>query len=73
MNPPLSAEDDQSYFESGTQWILILRPKPVIHLAPDSAEEHVSVDDDDGNLVGFGVQLKRARLAAEATEKLKKK
>ena len=33
-------------------------------------EEHVSVNDDDGNLVAIVVQSKRARLAAE---KLKKK
>ena len=37
---------------------------------PDSDDEHISVADNDGNLVGVIVQSKRARLAAE---KLKKK
>ena len=50
-----------------------LLPKPVIHAPPDSDEEHVSVTDDDGNLAGAIVQSKRARLAAEAAEKLRKK
>ena len=74
LNSPLLAEDDQAYFESGAQWLLNMRPKPVIRLAPDSDKEHVLVNDDDGNLVGNVVQSKRARrLAAEAAEKLKKK
>jgi hypothetical protein len=63
VNSPLSAEVDQSYFEAGTQWLLdMLVHKPEIHFAPDSDEEHVSVNDDDGNLVGVVVQPKRAIL-----------
>jgi hypothetical protein len=47
VSSPLSAEDDQACFEAGTQCLLDMRPKPVIHLAPDSDEEHVSDNDDD--------------------------
>jgi hypothetical protein len=51
-----------------------LHPSPFIHVpAPGSDEEHISVADDDGNLVGVRVQSKKARLAAEAGGKLKKK
>jgi hypothetical protein len=53
--------------------LLDMLPKPVIHSAPDSDEEHVSVNDDGGFLVGVVVQSKRTRLAAEAAEKLTKK
>ena len=72
-SPLLVEESDEAYFERGTQWLVDLLPKPVFHAPPDSDEEHVSVNDDDGNLVGVIVQSKRARLAAEAAEKLKKK
>ena len=76
VDSPLLAEDNHAYFEAGTQWPVDLLPsKSVIHLPPDTSdEEHVSVNDHhDGNLVGVIVQSKRARLAAEAAEKLKKK
>ena len=77
VDSPLSVEEsDDAYFERGTQWLVDLLPKPMIHAPPDSDEEHVSVNDDDGNLVGIIVQSKEARLAAEAAEaaeKVKKK
>ena len=73
VDSPLLVETDEADFERGTQWLVGLLPKPTIHAPPDSDEEHVSVNDDDGNLVGVIVQSKRARLAAEAAEKLKKK
>ena len=76
VDSPLSVEEsDEAYFERGMQWLVDLLPKkPVIRAPPDSDDEHISVNDDDGNLVGIiVVQSKRARLAAEAAEKLKKK
>ena len=50
--------------EGNGPWIA-MRPEHMIHL------EHVSVNNDDGNLVTVVVQSNRARLAAD--EKLKKK
>ena len=73
VGSPLSVETDAEDFERGTQWLVDLLPKPVIHAPPDSDQEHILVTDDDGNLVAIIVQSKRARLAAEAAEKLKKK
>ena len=73
MDSPLLIATTPSEFERGTQWLHDLLPPPIIHVAPDSDEEQISVADDDGNLVGVIVQSKRARLAAEAAEKLKKK
>ena len=73
VDSPLSVETDEADFERGTQWLVDLLPKPTIHAPPVSDEENVSVNDDDGNLVGIIVQSKRARLAAEPAEKLKKK
>ena len=53
VDSPLSVEEsDKAYFERGMQWLVDLLPTPVIHALPDSDEEHVSVNDDDGNLVG---------------------
>ena len=74
VDSPLLVETDEADFERGTQWLVDLLPKPTIHAPPDSDEEHISVNDDDGDLVGAIVQSKWARfLAAEAAEKLKKK
>ena len=58
VDSPLSVETDEADFED-------LLPPRTIHAPPDSDEEHISVNDDDGNLVGVIVQSKRARLAAE--------
>ena len=42
-----------SEFERGTQWLRDLHPhSPTIHAPPDSDDKHISVADDDGNLVG---------------------
>ena len=61
---PFSVEEsDEAYFERVTQWLVDLHPKPVIHAPPDSDEEHILVNDDDGNLVGVIVHSMRARLA----------
>ena len=73
VGSPFSIATTESEFERGTQWLRDLHPPPIIHVAPDSDEEHISVADNDGNLVGVIVQSKRARLAAEAAGKLKKK
>jgi hypothetical protein len=74
VESPFSVATTESEFERGTQWLRDLHPSPFIHVpAPDSDEEHISVADDDGNLVGVRVQSKKARLAAEAGGKLKKK
>ena len=73
VDSPFSIATTPSEFERGTQWLRDLQPSPTIHLPPDSDEEHISIADDDGNLFGRIVQSKRARLAAEAAEKLKKK
>ena len=71
VDSPLSIATTPSEFERGTQWLRDLQPTPsFIHAPPDSDDEHISVADNDGNLVGVIVQSKRARLAAE---KLKKK
>ena len=72
VDSPLSIATTPSEFELGTQWLRELQPTPsFIHAPPpDSDDEHISVADNDGNLVGVIVQSKRARLAAE---KLKKK
>jgi hypothetical protein len=74
VDSPYSVATTESEFERGTQWLRDLHPSPCIHVpAPDSDEEHISVVDDDGNLVAVRVQSKKARLAAEAGGKLKKK
>ena len=71
VDSPLSIATTPSEFERGTQWLRDLLPAPPIiqHAPPDSDEEHISIADNDGNLVGVIVQSKRARLAAEAAEK----
>jgi hypothetical protein len=66
VDSPFSVATTESEFERGTQWLRDLHPTPTIHAPPDSDEEHISVADDDGNLVGVLVQSKKARLAAEA-------
>jgi hypothetical protein len=73
VDSPYSVATTESEFERGTQWLRDLHPSPFIHAPPDSDEEHISVTDDDGNLVAVRVQSKKARLAAEAGGKLKKK
>ena len=65
VDSPLSIATTESEFERGMQWLRDLLPPPIIHAAPDSDEEQISVADDDGNLVGVIFQSKRARLAAE--------
>ena len=52
--------DNEKYFEAGTQWSLDMVPEPASHSAPESYEEHVSVNDEIGNLVAVAGQSKMA-------------